>query len=355
VLCFDVSDTESSEPIYAIAVDGLPKTVVIKSSGNSIDVLATFEDIGGCLIRYSVNKKQESTTSILKIISKDNIISSTFSGEGVTSASGLTTLPYFSYFSINDENGDLLNEIILKEHSTKSSSNLKEKTNEIANSNAVAILGPNDIGGVKRPIVNENNDGDVAILKKIKTDSIEEEELTLEQRLDILNDSISVMEKNVNVRSKNNDIAQAPTSDSLVTLIEQSLQSGDDTLLEQCLSCEDINVVEATAKRLPISRIVVFIKKLVSKFERRPSRGLLLTRWLAALLRFHTSYLIAVPDLSHQLAGLSQILEQRLTSYTKLASLSGRLDLLMSQVTAPSVTEKSGSKPSKPLKVYKEK
>jgi U3 small nucleolar RNA-associated protein 5 len=333
----------------------LPKSIVAKSNGNSVDVLTTFEDTGGCLIRYSVNKNEEATTSMTKIISKDNIISSTFNRAGVTFASGLTTLPYFSVFPINDENGDLLSEIKLKEHSGKSSINLKEKTNEIINFNHVAILGPNDMGGVKRPIVNENNDEDVAILKKSRGDSIEEEELTLEQRLDILNDSISVMEKNVSASSKTNEISQAPTSDSLVILIEQALQSGDDTLLEQCLGCEDINVVEATAKRLPISRIVVFIKKLVSKFEKRPSRGLLLTRWLAAILRFHTSYLIAVPDLSHQLAGLSQILEQRLSSYSKLASLSGRLDLLMSQVTAPSVTEKSGAKPSKPLKVYKEK
>jgi hypothetical protein len=42
-----------------------------------------------------------------------------------------------------------------------------------------------------------------------------------------------------------------------------------------------------------------------------------------------------VPDLSFQLAGLSQMLEQRLASYVKLASLSGRLDLLMSQVSYP--------------------
>lgn len=33
-----------------------------------------------------------------------------------------------------------------------------------------------------------------------------------------------------------------------------------------------------------------------------------------------------------QLAGLSQMLEQRLITYSKLSSLAGRLDLLMSQV-----------------------
>ena len=78
--------------------------------------------------------------------------------------------------------------------------------------------------------------------------------------------------------------------------------------------------------------MVQLLRKLVAKFEKRPSRGLLLTRWLAAVLRFHTSFLISVPDLSSQLAGLSQMLEQRLASYTRLAALGGRLDLLLSQM-----------------------
>jgi U3 small nucleolar RNA-associated protein 5 len=80
--------------------------------------------------------------------------------------------------------------------------------------------------------------------------------------------------------------------------------------------------------------VVQLLRKLVAKFEKRPSRGLLLTRWLAAVLRFHTAFLISVPDLSAQLAGLSQMLEQRLASYSRLAALGGRLDLLMSQMTA---------------------
>ena len=118
----------------------------------------------------------------------------------------------------------------------------------------------------------------------------------------------------------------------MVTLIDQALQSGDDGLLEQCLACADSDVVEATARRLPTSRVVMFLRKLVAKFEKRPSRGALLTQWLSSLLRHHTAYLVTVPDLSFQLAGLSQMLEQRLASYSKLSSLAGRLDLLMSQV-----------------------
>jgi U3 small nucleolar RNA-associated protein 5 len=73
------------------------------------------------------------------------------------------------------------------------------------------------------------------------------------------------------------------------------------------------------------------MKKLMAKFEKRPSRGALLTQWLAATLTYHISYLMSVPNLIGQLAGLSQMLEARLTTYQRLASLSGRLELLLGQ------------------------
>merc|ERR1712070_801847 len=114
---------------------------------------------------------------------------------------------------------------------------------------------------------------------------------------------------------------------------------GDDALLEQCLQSGDIDVIDATARQLPTNRIVFLLKKLVAKFEKQPSRGILVTRWLSSVLRHHTSYLVTVPDLSFQLAGLGQMLEQRLSSYMRLSSLAGRLDLLLSQL---SYSEKKG-------------
>ena len=45
-----------------------------------------------------------------------------------------------------------------------------------------------------------------------------------------------------------------PTSDSLLTLIDQALQSGDDALLEQCLACTDVDVIEGTTKALKANR-----------------------------------------------------------------------------------------------------
>jgi len=96
------------------------------------------------------------------------------------------------------------------------------------------------------------------------------------------------------------------------------------------------------------------LRKLVAKFEKRPSRGILLTKWLSNILRYHTSFLVSIPDLSSQLAGLSQMLEQRLSSYSRLTSLNGRLELLMSQLLAKSRFGSSQNDPYVPLHTYVE-
>jgi hypothetical protein len=174
-----------------------------------------------------------------------------------------------------------------------------------------------------------------------------EDSVTLEERLQALSRTYLETATATEVRA-------VPSSDSLVVLLEQALQSGDDVLLEQCLACDDNDVIEATSAHLPTARIFAFIRRLVSKFEKRPSRGLLLTRWLSAILKYHAAYLISLPDLAQKLTSVSQIMEQRLASCSRLASLGGRLDLLMSHVAT--ISNKGGDKADarKPKSVVKE-
>jgi U3 small nucleolar RNA-associated protein 5 len=135
-----------------------------------------------------------------------------------------------------------------------------------------------------------------------------------------------------------------PTSDSLVTLIEQALQTNDDIILEQCLSQMDNNIIEETTKRLPYNKIIILISKLIIKFEKKPTRGILLTRWLTCILRIHATYLLTVPDLNKKLAGLVYMLENRISTYTNLVSLAGRLDILMSSSSAAKSVNNSHTK-----------
>ena len=186
-----------------------------------------------------------------------------------------------------------------------------------------AVAPPSSMGSIRTPIVSS----DAKVLED------ETEVVTLEERLKEYSEAL--LTKEDNIQKKKLELERnAPSSDSLVVLVEQALQSGDDVLLEQCLACDDKDIIDATTSKLPTSKVFLFLRRLVSKFEKRPSRGLLLTRWLSALLKYHSSYLISFPELSSRFAGLSQIMEQRLASYSRLASLGGRLDLLMAHVSS---------------------
>jgi len=57
-----------------------------------------------------------------------------------------------------------------------------------------------------------------------------------------------------------------------------------------------------------------------------------LNLWLRAVLRYHAPYLMSVPDLVKTLSSLYLVVDSRLSSYNRLLKLSGRLDLLTSQV-----------------------
>jgi hypothetical protein len=258
---------------------------------------------------------------------------------------GSASNPVFRYIDLSS--GE--REIVVQEGRSKADSDVQlNGVSGTAGANnglfAPDVLGPHEMGGVKRPLVTAAENSEVAIESKQKrakngengsliTASTSTNEQSLEARLESLSAAMTQLEERTSSdAAKSGNTTAAPTSDSLVTLIDQALQSGDDGLLEQCLSCADADVVEATARRLATSRVVLFLRKLVAKFEKRPSRGVLLTQWLSAVMRHHTAYLVTVTDLPQQLAGLSQMLEQRLITYSKLSSLAGRLDLLMSQV-----------------------
>ncbi len=179
---------------------------------------------------------------------------------------------------------------------------------------------------------------------------------TLEQRLEALTASLQREGEGSDGEGEGEGAPmEAPTSDSLVVLLEQSLQSGDDVLLESCLACDDADVIDESSRRLPTARVVQFLRKLVTKFEKRPARGALLTQWLAGVLKYHLAYLVSVPDLALQLAGLSQMLENRLSAYSRLASLSGRLDLVVGQAQLRASTTGSAGNPggsAQPVVVY---
>lgn len=387
VLIFDVRSDAPLSPVYIIPVNGMPAYLNTKSiknndekSASEIELLVIFEEKNACIIRLKTNYEENKANSLESVLSSTEITSSgpieagylgsfgSSSGSGVVMALGQTSTPSFHHFVTLDSNSIPIKQIDIRreeaEKSKSGSGSVEENNSATELLLPPSVLGPNDTGGVKRPNVNSDDSDDTPAQKAAKLSSSSSsssngqagEEDTLEQRLEALSSKMVEIEDLVDGVGPSASSAPAPTSDSLVTLLEQALQSGDDGMLEQCLACGDNSVVDETTRRLPASRVVQLLRKLVAKFEKRPSRGIVVTRWLASILRHHTAFLITVPDISHQLAGLGQMLENRQSTYTRLSALAGRLDLLLSQVvsTGTNGTGAFGGSSSQPQRVYRE-
>jgi U3 small nucleolar RNA-associated protein 5 len=142
-----------------------------------------------------------------------------------------------------------------------------------------------------------------------------------------------------------------PKANSLQKMLMQALHSSDNQLVEQCLATHDPIVIQNTIKKLPTLYVLPFLSRVVQKFQMRPNRGPVLVIWIKAVLILHTAYLMSVPNLIKHLTGLYQIIDTRLATFKRLLRLSGRLDLVMSQVTFRSEMAEEGSEA---LTVYRE-
>jgi len=86
-----------------------------------------------------------------------------------------------------------------------------------------------------------------------------------------------------------------------------------------------------------------FLKCVIEKFQSKPSRGHTLLIWIQTILVCHAPYLMTLPDLMKVLSSLYLTADSRVTVFKKLLKLSGRLDLLVSQISAneTSITSKN--------------
>lgn len=190
------------------------------------------------------------------------------------------------------------------------------------------------------PFTNANSDDD-------DDDSDEDDGgITLAERLEALTKSLpsrssaksgapsaSVAAATAAAAAKKGSDSSAPTftTSSLVTLLTQALQSSDDNLLEQCLLITNPDTISTTCQQLPVNFILIFLKKLVNKFEKRPSRGILVSCWISSLLTFHYSYLTHFVDFQKDFSALKNILLKRSNNLSRLASLKARLSYVLTQ------------------------
>lgn len=168
----------------------------------------------------------------------------------------------------------------------------------------------------------EHNDETLAIV---------EDEQTMEEKLISLN----LIPDNHDEGTGDVEVAVLPPRvDSLQVLLSQALQADDNALLEQCLAVHDDKVISNTVRRLRPTEATKFLSLSVSKLEARPQRALSLIPWVRAVLLQQASFIMSNPAMQPVLTSLYQIIEARLSVFRPLLSLSGRLDLIMAQISA---------------------
>uniref|UniRef100_A0A8C7XP68 WD repeat domain 43 n=1 Tax=Oryzias sinensis TaxID=183150 RepID=A0A8C7XP68_9TELE len=123
-------------------------------------------------------------------------------------------------------------------------------------------------------------------------------------------------------------------TDNYAVLLVQGLESNDADILNKVLQTRKEMVIKKTVARLPLSAVLPLVKELTNRLQGHPFAGILMVRWLKAVLMHHTSYLASLPDLVTELGVLYHMIESRVKMFHKLTKLHGKLYLLMTNMVS---------------------
>lgn len=313
---------ESTGDLVAMCTDGV---IALWSIENTLTKLATKQP--------AKRKRQQRTFVPATVISSANASASLLDvklwKDAVVYAQGLPFKPQFGSVSYKDEQGNYISSVTMEE----GVSNLFLQQKDVT-------AAPADISG------NERVAAGIAVGSQPKKPVASVPGVTMEEKMKAL--GLLQSEASKPAYSKKETVADTqaktveesfeisesgvPSASSLHQLAKQAVQSGDSVLLEKCLQVTATKVIETTVCRLEPALVIPLLDKLVVRFQNRPARGSSLLLWMQAVLVHHMNYLLTVPDLLQQLSSLYRALEARTTIYQKMLRLSGRLDLVLSQM-----------------------
>ncbi|CAM9955197.1 unnamed protein product, partial [Ectocarpus fasciculatus] len=283
---FDVAASElpPSEPVCTLGFAATPAFLSLhaaspsgggESSNDQVTLVAGF-DTGG----VSVMRTRRQTDGKGGAVSKLDIrgaaggpssspsalhgrLSSERPSSAVLLATGSAASPGFAEASFQDEAGSLLSSSSVAAAAGGHADGDDEEEGTGDKGGPAHVVGPGELGirgaekdsvaggGVRGDELEDGaggEDGDSRAPKRLKAGGEEEEEagMTIADRLEALS-------------AAGEGGAVQPRAESLSTVLTQALQSGDESLLEQCLDVVDQGVIEATVERLPSSKVLQFL------------------------------------------------------------------------------------------------
>ncbi|EQC42619.1 hypothetical protein SDRG_00348 [Saprolegnia diclina VS20] len=339
---FDAT-SDSEDPLYNFSCDSTPvhvhgRVTVAKKAKNSTAIVVATTEAGAVFVwTHTMTAASKPIAAVAKVLSSAVLVASLTSATeaSVIVARGAAIKPHFETVALVDADGAFRGDITLEALDNtgllleKPSKKAKTADETEAKTHVPSLL---ERGSAKTSTA---TDATVA-----QDEDEDEDEATLGERVQALADELEHSENEdedadtvltYQYRSTSRVKAQA-SSASLVSVLEQALQSKDNVLLENCLRVHDLKVIDETCRRLSPTKVFPFVLLLVEKLEKRPTRGATLCLWIKYLLLNHTAYLMTVPDVVDKLSGLYQALDARLTVFPQLHKLNGRLNLVLGQI-----------------------
>lgn len=124
----------------------------------------------------------------------------------------------------------------------------------------------------------------------------------------------------------------APSANSLGTVLTQALRTNDVDLLESCLLVQNLDSIRATIERLDPRHAATLLQKLAERMHKRPGRAGSLMVWIQWTIVAFGGYLAGQPAAMKQLQTLYAVVKQRATGLQPLLALKGKLDMLEAQM-----------------------
>ncbi|KAI9099254.1 WD40-repeat-containing domain protein [Phlyctochytrium arcticum] len=363
VSVWDTTEKGPSDHLTSLTMDGVPTTIALSLKGQALALteegfVYLWKDTDRAETAAVSKKKKKHTQlaktadAVLRIKSASEeskflpILSATFSNDKVLIAHGSVIKPVFERVQFENEDGTLIKEITISRKPVSSllydNTITADAANGITtryNEDSMLVLGAADLPAISGAKLDDGLTVD---------DQAALQEPTLEERLA----AMSVAPTPSKSSKKTN---RPPTANSLHQMLSQAIHTNDVQLLEQALQIHDSDIITTTIRRLPPSHVVPLLDQLMVRLQRRPNRARQLVEWVRAVLLVHSSYLMSLPQLTHNLSALYQTLDSRASVFSKLLRLSGRLDLVASQIAMRNKLDSNGNvQDNEALLVYDE-
>ena len=323
-------DASSDAPLHTFTVNGEVASVVVSPFADA--VLACTKDWG--ISVWASLPASDPRPEPTRVLSKD-ILTGVRAASFVSSKDMVlvreTPSVVFERHSIAKEDAD--------EDEADSKKRKREGLNGHASKEAedafegtavVHTMGARDVP-VARPGRDAANGHDGVDGEEEENDGPRELALSFGQRLKSMEESQNQEEQDGGEESSRKRPRTTPSS--LVTVLEQALQSGDSKMLNICLENRDRDLINNTVKRMSAPKVLQLLREVAAKFESRPSRGGSLLVWVDKIVTHHMAFLNSVPQTKAIIGSIRQTVEARLSVHKKVSKVAGKLEFIIDQIT----------------------